>query len=341
MKQEKYQLKIKNKKKRIAFVVLCLLLVASVLWNMFFRFNLEPVSENNKCWMKDISDEKTLSEIMIPGVHNAGTSNIPLSLFVRCQKLSINNLLLSGYRYLDIRAGVDNNAGDDRLVLYHNFIPCLCENSVVPRKLTFDEAMEDCYTFLKDNPSETIIVMLKYERGNLSVSEFEKLVAKSIEKNKDMWLLTDETPCLKDARGKIVLYRRYTDDASLGKESGIECVWEEQQNTDANQLKDLNLKGQKEEKLIVQDQYKLVTDDKWNVFLDVLEMDSLTHKKYPIINFLSTVGNKGIGIPYICSNTLNGRFAEYDMGEKVCPQWIIVDFGDESISEKIINANFK
>jgi len=330
------------KRKRYVFIITFICILVVILCVRITGNSKSNIEGKNKSWMKNIPDEKSLSDITIPGVHNAAASKVPLSLFAKCQNNSILDLLNEGYRYLDIRAGVDEEATEKRLILYHNFIPCYKKDGILPQKLTFDDVTKSCYDFLEENPSETIIFMVKYEHGEISVSEFEKLVEKTIEKNSDKWLLTDETPCLKEARGKIVLYRRYEDEATFGSKAGIECIWDEQRDTEAADLNSIN-DTWNDNGLIVQDMFKLVPNDKWDVFSytlnNITKMGS-TRGNYPVINFLSTAGTKSVGFPRYFAKDLNKRFMNFDLDDGICPQWIIVDFGNEEIADKIINANF-
>jgi len=330
---------IKNKRKLLIFTFSCILVVIlCVLISGNCKNNIEG---KNKSWMSNISDDTSLSDIAIPGAHNAAASRLPLSLFAKCQNHSISELLNAGYRYLDIRAGVDESDGGNRLILYHNFIQCYNTDSIIPRKLTFDDVATSCYDFLEENPSETIIFMVKYEHGELSISEFEKLIEKSIGKNSDKWLLTDKTPHLKDARGKIVLYRRYKDEASLGSRAGIECIWDEQKNAGISDLNGIFANGDKDSPA-VQDMFKLSADDKWAAFSYVLNNapeEGNVHDGYPTINFLSTAGTGSVGVPIYYAMDLNKRFMDCTPDEEICPQWIIVDFGSEEIATKIIGEN--
>jgi len=348
MKQGRYR-SMKNRWFKLALSFFCIFVVIiCILFSDKSKNNTEGI---NKSWMRDISDEKKLSDITIPGVHNAAALNLPLSLFSKCQNESISVLLNSGYRYLDIRAGVSEKSGEKRLVLYHNFIKCYSTDSIIPKELTFNDVVTECYEFLEENPSETIIFMLKYEYGELSVSEFEKLVMESIEKNSDNWLLTYETPCLKEARGKIVLYRRYKDEASLGKRSGIECIWDEQKNTKLSGLNDI-FASENEDSYLIQDMFKLSADDKWEAFSYVLnnapKMDDAVEGNAdtdnvngndPTINFLSTTGTGSVGIPAYYARILNKKFMNCALEGEISPQWIIVDFGDEKLANKIIKSN--
>lgn len=329
----------KNKLRILIFTFFCIL--AATVCLLIFEKSRNMNDENNKTWMSGISDEKKLSDLSIPGVHNAAASSLPLALFAKCQNHSISELLDAGYRYLDIRAGVSEADGKKSLVLYHNFIPCYRWDGVIPKKLTLDDVIESCYDFLSENPSETIIFMVKYEHGDISISEFEELIDKTIGQNSGQWLLTDETPCLKDARGKIVLYRRYEDEALLREKAGIECIWADQKNTAISDLNSI-LIPENEGGLLVQDMFKLTSRDKWEAFSFVYSNASGQDNKsgdYPTINFLSTTGTKSVGIPIYYAGILNQKFMNDSSAEQICPQWIIVDFGNEEIAQKIIEIN--
>lgn len=331
---------MKHKKIILFLSVICVF--AIIIFLQISVNSPKSIDGMNKSWMKDIPDEKKLSEITIPGAHNAAAATIPLSLFSKCQDYSISDLLNAGFRYLDIRAGVDEVDGEKTLFLYHNFILCHTMDGLLPRNLTFADVTATCYDFLASNPSETIIFMVKYEHGDASISEFEWLIEKEIDKNSDKWLLTDKTPCLKQARGKIVLYRRYKDEACLGSKAGIECIWDEQTNTDISDLNHI-ITTCTENNILVQDMYKLSADDKWTVFSRILNTSPQAdnaNEYYPTINFLSTTGQEFLGIPRYYATNLNARFMDYALDKEMNPQWIVVDFGDEKLAGRIIQANF-
>jgi len=126
MKQGRYPLMIKNRRYKIILSIICILVV---IISILISANSNNIEGKNKSWMRDIPDEKKLSDIIIPGVHNAAASRLPLSLFARCQSYSIYDLLNAGYRYLDIRAGIDDKTGEKGLFLYHNFIRCYSKDT--------------------------------------------------------------------------------------------------------------------------------------------------------------------------------------------------------------------
>ena len=90
---------MKNKKK-----LWWLALPAAVIFTIVY-LNYEPVFFNRKTirvnkktevatnnWMKDLNGELHLSEINIPGVHDAATNHVQLSFFSRCQYFGIYDI---------------------------------------------------------------------------------------------------------------------------------------------------------------------------------------------------------------------------------------------------------
>ena len=73
-------------------------------------------------WMAELPDDRLLSEIHIPGTHDSGTQYVQLAFFSKCQALSIREQLEAGFRYLDIRLGVDEKDGVFQLM--HGFTKC-------------------------------------------------------------------------------------------------------------------------------------------------------------------------------------------------------------------------
>ncbi len=289
-------------------------------------------------WMKGIDDDRLLSDISIPGIHDAASDECQLRLMTKCQDKDITSLLYDGYRYIDARLGYEEINGEKNLTFYHGFLHCL--NGVFPwsAHLTFEDVAKQCGVFLKENPSETILFVVKHEQLNTSDAEFEETLHYLIDKSetKDMWLLTDSIPTLGEARGKIVLFRRYPDDANLGAKSGIYIDWTKQDEAPDG---DSSLTYAKEEKdtfsLYVQDRYKYDAETKWQVFEKTAALGK--QPEDVLINFLSSNGTAAYGHPYALAKPLNRNLKENT--PKVLPGWTVVDFGDAELAKLIIDSN--
>ena len=207
-------------------------------------------------------------------------------------------------------------------------------NSKIELTTTLDEVLEDCYVFLAEHPTETVIFAVKQEHGDESVAEFEQTLNTYVQKEPEFWLLTDSIPTVGEARGKIVLLRRYEDEAGLGSDAGISLLWENQ-----NGHEDVSLNTAREDNgsytLWVQDRYEYGTEDKWAAFCAGLEKAEAGDGNVAI-HFLSTKGTATFGHPYRYARALNKKLME----QEALSGWIVVDFGSAALAEHIYQANF-
>ncbi|KTL61589.1 phosphatidylinositol-specific phospholipase C domain-containing protein [Photorhabdus laumondii subsp. laumondii] len=108
-------------------------------------------------WMCKIKDGTSISHISIPGTHNSCAQYAPHNEYFRnktiCQDKSIEWQLYNGIRFLDIRC----KAKDGIFAIHH---------STVYQKINFGDVIDICISFLKENPSETILMRIKREDIN-------------------------------------------------------------------------------------------------------------------------------------------------------------------------------
>ena len=121
-------------------------------------------------WMGKLPDEMPLNAIVIPGTHDSGTQYVQLAFFSKCQALSIGSQLEAGFRYLDIRLSVDG----ERMRLKHGFTDCKTGPMPWSAALSLEDVLRQCYTFLAEHPTETVIFAVKQEHGDESVEQFER-----------------------------------------------------------------------------------------------------------------------------------------------------------------------
>ena len=316
----------------IAFVlalILCVLLAVFVV-PLAETVDKSPVS-GSADWMAKLPDEMLLSEIVIPGTHDSATQYVQLAFFSKCQALSIGEQLDAGFRYLDIRLGIDNET--DALQLMHGFTRC--KTGVFSKTLLLNDVLDACYGFLDAHPTETVIFAVKQEHGNESVGEFETRLDAIIREDESRWLLSDTLPALGQARGKLVLLRRYEDEAALGERAGVPFLWANQ-----NGSADLSLHAAAEDNggytLWVQDRYEYGSEDKWNAFTAGMEAVRERAQGDIAVHFLSTKGTLAYGHPYLFAKPLNQKLMEADLA---LDGWIIVDFASAPLAERIWSAN--
>ncbi|MCR5843958.1 MAG: hypothetical protein K6G66_08375 [Oscillospiraceae bacterium] len=167
-------------KKTAARVIAALLALILLFSLCFFLLPLTetvrrvPVS-GSADWMKRLPNDFVLSDILIPGTHDSATRYVQLPWFSKCQDLSISEQLEAGYRYLDIRLG-DVKKGADYPPLMHGFTKC--KTRPLGGTLTLDQVLADCYGFLNQHPSETILFAVKHEHGDAPVAQVQGRAAK-------------------------------------------------------------------------------------------------------------------------------------------------------------------
>ncbi|KAK6876092.1 1-phosphatidylinositol phosphodiesterase [Candida tropicalis] len=185
-----------------------------------------------KTWLKDIDDNKKISQLSIPGTHNSAACHVALPS-VQCQGATVTEQLEHGVRFLDVRVGklfLGNDVKD--LQVIHGKFPVK-----IPFPLKLTDTLNEVYKFLQHNSSETVIVSIKQEGSDdwdNKNDEFGKLIwERYVNPNKDKWYLHTDIPRVGDARGKAILFRRFgVQDENLKKEFGISASFWSYNTTD-------------------------------------------------------------------------------------------------------------
>ena len=326
----------KNKAKKLLHLlwILPLLLVLTIGCLMYvvpaFETADRTAVSDAADWMAKLDDARLLSETTLPGTHDSATKNVQLAFFSKCQALEIGEQLEAGFRYLDIRLGADG----DRLKLMHGFTNCTTSGWPWAGALYLDEVLTQCYDFLHAHPTETVVFAVKQEHGDETVAEFETLLNAYVQKDADMWLLSDRIPSIGEARGKLILMRRYEDEANLGADSGISLLWDGQGGHD-DVGKNIAEHDNGTYRLFVQDRYEYDAADKWTAFTAGLKAGE-TGADAVSIHFLSTKGTATYGHPYKFAKTLNPMLSDTD----ALSGWIVVDFASAALAQHIYTMNF-
>lgn len=109
-------------------------------------------------WMSTIPGNTWLHGLSIPGTHDAATYNTSTSS-AQCQSKNFNEQLEAGVRAFDIRVpyiGLSNAPTTATVSIYHG---------VVNTKVLFKDAMDYLVSYVKKNPTETIIVVVNKENS--------------------------------------------------------------------------------------------------------------------------------------------------------------------------------
>ena len=328
----------KHSAKRIILTAVILLLAALLLVYVTLMFiipafeTVDPTPVDGASdWMSGLDDSLYLSEVVLPGTHDSAADDVQLAFFSKCQDLSILEQLEAGFRYLDMRLELSG----DSFKLMHGFASCKTSGWPLAGSLQLNAVLDQCYRFLDSHPTECILFSAKKEHGDATVEAFETQLDRLISEHSDRWLLTDHIPTVGEARGKLVLLRRYDDAASLGARSGIPFLWTDQNNRSDTELHaDSFANGSYT--LWVQDRFKYDTDDKWAAFTNALLVGKTSGSELSL-HFLSTNGSPSFGHPYRYASQLNAKLLS---DTPALSGWVIVDFGSSEIAERIYKTNF-
>ena len=162
-----------------------------------FNVTLHPI--DNSEWMTQLSDNTYLYDLSIPGTHDSGTSAV--GGIAKCQNTTIATQLQAGIRYFDIRV-------DEGLNIKHSSVDC---------KIDFSDVMNDFKEYLSLHPGEVILM----ELSNSSSGEEVAGPLSSYLNDPIMWT-GNYIPTLGEARGKVVLLRRF---AGSSKGINILDIW--------------------------------------------------------------------------------------------------------------------
>ncbi len=290
-------------------------------------------------WMKNIPDCLLISEINLPGTHDSTTQFINFKYFSRCQNKNIFEQLQMGIRFIDIRLGFDGK----ELKLSHSFLNCK-KDRAKKENLLFSDVLEDCRLFLNENPTETILMSLKREKGKSCEETFD-FFYENFAKGNNLFYLKNKTPYLSEVRGKIVLLNRIGADIEnnqyTDENTGINLTGWPYQNskTEASLQKVLIPKrsGKSEDFFYLQDFFNLKPKKKWEIAV-FPTIESPPQDKAIIFNFFS--GNNGFSSPKRYSKILFKRFSEYQLTPMKKYGWFILDFPNEKIIRKIVLSNY-
>ena len=260
---------------------------------------------SNADWMRHLPDTVPLSEINIPGSHDAAAINTSIHTPYACHNHSIIQQLTYGIRLLDVRLQ------SSRIRTSYSFMTChgdLGSSAGINTYQTFRSFLGECQFFLRNHSSETIIMSLKID--DWSNTDDKVAALKALEKLLYYFSVVSlkNMPELGDVRGKIVLLNRINNDITLG----APVRWHD--NTNGSYAShDLT----RDYAVYVQDRYQdLPTFGANGVKWDLVKKGFLKKKRNEVVlNFASA--------------TWYGVFGVYIMGE------LLAYFGSKSAAERL------
>lgn len=261
-------------------------------------------------WMATIPGNVWLHTLSIPGAHDAATYNITSVLYQSAytQSLTIEEQLKAGVRAFDLRVpykGVDSPT-TATVNIYHG---------IVNTKVLFKDAMDYLVSFVKNNPTETVVVVVNKEESGSGTDYSEDTNNCTWQKSirdyldgtytdastidatitgsrKDYFITNVDQPMrLNACRGKILfISRNYygtSQSATTPVYGAVVRTWQENTAFDATLYKNnaANVCG-----VYVQDYYSISkTADKQNYVADCLSKSAADKTNKFYINFVSMI----------------------------------------------------
>ncbi|XP_070554615.1 1-phosphatidylinositol phosphodiesterase-like [Ptychodera flava] len=264
----------------------------------------------NPDWMSNLSGDISLNNLSVPGTHNTMTFDGYGGDLFRCQSLPLEAQLEAGIRFLDIRCRH-----------YNDGFPI--HNGERYQHWSFIDVLRETTRFLRNHPSETILMRIKEEHtsGDNSrdmIHTFRKYIGEYDPKT--FWTVSsDELPELSDARGRIVIL-----DDFAGGQAGPSY----RQATIADDLKvNTILSGD--------------IDAKWNSVRSNLDKARADTSDKLFITF-STGASSG-AYPNAVAAKINPKLMGFFSSNPGQNKWGIVamDFPEGSLVEQIIRTNYQ
>ena len=287
-----------------------------------------------QAWMAELEDKTPLSGITMAGTHDSGTKYSCLPLITRCQDTDIASQLQMGARALDIRLNSKGRPdGGYDLGISHGFLSCKTGWWIFGRDLSFSDVLNQCYAFLEQNPSETVLMLLKHENGEGTAAEIQAAIDECIGANADKWFIENRDPSLEEVRGKIVLARRYGE----GEKGlpGLDFCWKNQDGSTVQPESWEEHAIDKDLSLWVQDRFEYEREDKWNTVKAALANGRTGYS----LNYLSTKGSGMVGVPKRYAKSMNARFMELELEGETDYGVLFFDFITPELAEKTYSLN--
>ncbi len=305
-------------------------------------------------WMSAIRGETRLTEITIPGTHDSCARKFSQSYVTstaKCQSLNITEQLNAGVRFLDVRCECDSGTLSVKTV--HGSADCWNGDDYY----YLDFVFQDVYNWLDSHPSETVLISVKEDDGDVGAATFTRAIYEYIHgygqgkyfygesyNYQNRWYLGKAVPTLDTVRGKCVLMNRFdqvieTSGSGVdAAESGQKVKWLDYGDSSYTDPPYVNLKNSYSDLTFhVQDYYKWHTDDKITATQYMLNLGHYRGEYY--FNFSSTVSDSLVPNPENLASTVNAAYPNFTY-TKTKPSGIFaMDFATESLCRYIINNN--
>ena len=255
-------------------------------------------------WMQEIEDNRLVCKMSIPGTHDtaADTGNG----WTQTQEKSIKEQLNSGIRFFDIR------------LVHDNGVLKLCHASVVFNKTLTEDVLRTTADFLRDHPSETVIMTLKrdHDYDKDGAMKYKQALTRALEADPSLSAYMAgnfrSNFTMKDLRGKMLLISR---ERWFSTKSGYIYSWPD--NTSFSTTIEAYEGGSTP--LHVEDHYKGSADDKVNYVATNVSKANTAFSSPDnewFITFSSSAGWEGIRRPSVTTGQIDRRVRDFLSGSE-------------------------
>jgi hypothetical protein len=162
-----------------------------------YKFGSKTASNvRNMNWMAMIPGNVKFNHLSLPGTHDAATSGCTYNA-AKCQAYTIAEQLQKGCRALDLRPYYNSSTLEN----YHG---------IFPTGVTLTDALNAVKTFLTDNPTETVFILIAQEGDSDGYTDWQNLVWSCLNNYTDMIATYGWNGNLNPCRGKMVVIFRNT-----------------------------------------------------------------------------------------------------------------------------------
>lgn len=294
------------------------------------NINIENKQLSSNNWMERVDGSKKLNQLNIPGSHDSLAYNISdvVKRYAQCQNYTLKEQLENGIRIFDIRLFYDKEKNEIFCCHGKGIFQCNCHQKGSDKLISYDFVLSTIANFLKDHPTETVIIAPKHESGNKQLTnrhidlEHKKL-------NKFGIIYTaNRVPSLNEVRGKIVLWDKKnalqggmkiltTDEhVSSGKYAGV--CWK------------------------IQKKFKTTPDEKVSILKRFLYNAKTSQDvDHGYINYTSGF-DSFVFLPDSSSvaKSVNNLIKNYEFKKGYLYGWLIGDFVDVNYAKAIYMSNF-
>jgi hypothetical protein len=168
---------------------------------------------SNADWMRNLPDTIPISEINIPGSHDAAAINRLMTTPYACQNYSITDQLKYGIRLLDVRLQISQNGSTFLFMTCHG---ALGSGVGMNTYQSFPSLLDECKAFLDNHRGEVVLMSLKVDDWSNTTTKPSALTALDALLRNYPTIMQPSIPNLGSVRGKIFLFNRIDDTLRFG-----------------------------------------------------------------------------------------------------------------------------